>query len=105
MLTLKYLVVLFALLFLMLGYMFRSKMIPGFKSTNIRFDALNGNSLGEWFGQKLTYLGVAGLGAGGVSFLLSAFGTIFVFLFYNVMIVFVCFRIALTTYRLSRRPR
>ena len=102
---LKYLVVLFALLFLVLGYLFRYKKIPGFKTSNIRFDALNGSSLGEWFGTKLIYLGVAGLGAGGASFLLTAFGTIFVFLFYNVMIVFTCFRIALTTYRLSRRAR
>jgi hypothetical protein len=102
---LKYIVVLFAFLFLLLGYLFRYKKIPGFKTTNVRFDALNGHSLGEWFGDKLIYLGIAGLGAGGVSFLLTAFGTIFVFLFYNVMIVFTCFRIALTTYRLSRRPR
>lgn len=105
MLRLKYFVILFAILFLVLGYLFRYKKIPGFKSTNIRFDALNGHSLGEWFGNKLIYLGVAGLGAGGVSFLLTAFGTIFVFLFYNLMIVFTCFRIALTTYRLSRRTR
>lgn len=105
MMRLKIIVVVFALLFIVLGYLFRHRKIPGFKNSGMRLSALGGHSLGEWFGQKLTYLGVAGLGAGGVSFMLSAFGTIFVFLFYNIYIVFVCFRIALTTYRLSRKAR
>lgn len=105
MIRLSFLVLLIAFIFVLLGYLFRYKKIPGFTSSRIRYDALNGSSLGEWFGNKLIYLGVAGLGAGGVSFLLSAFGSIIIFMFYNLLIVFVCFRIALTTFRLSRRNR
>jgi hypothetical protein len=105
MMTLKFLVLTFALLFILIGYLFRNKMVPGYRSTQVQFDALDGRSLGEWFGNKLIYLGVAGMGAGAVSLLLTAFGTIFVFLFYNLVIVFTCFRIALTTFRLSRKVR